>query len=421
MAIVDETTKLPIATFCRNSGLHPLHAMGVSLESLNSRVGCNGIIPTYEWQYADAVSRNEIARAIRGAESDIEEIVGSKLIPQWVVSERVSLPRPFNPEYSFFGIANQRGYLHGFNAKWGNFIQSGIRTKSLIAATQAITWDAADTYGWKAYGTIGPIATTVTEVSEIAAYYPGTSAADKYEIRPIKVKITGGQLTIRVARELCVLEAEQNGIVSAPTVNGIDDTKFLEEIDVYRVYNDPATSANIIWESIPAGCGYCDGSGSCESCGYYTQSACVTARDYESSLLAWTPADYAAGEWTPASMVIARAPDMLNLWYRSGIGQEAYVDGDGYTELNMANQYMRAVVLLATSRLDRPICGCLADVFAQKQADLAFSGGATELAKYNITKDDLANPFGTKRGAIEAWRIIAKFQTVSRGQGAVLA
>jgi hypothetical protein len=400
---------MPLAEWGRLAGVHPLHLMGINLEDIQTRLGCSTVWAQHEWQMSDSVSREELARAIRSAEDDIEEILGYHLIPWWDADERASLPRHYRAAYSRFSSIDQRGYSHSFRAQWGQYIRSGVRTKSAVALAEAITWAAADSVGWKATGSVA-VATSVTDSNELHLYYPGEAADDLYEIQPISVEISAGTATITFKRELCVLESLEGKVEPWTTaIDGELDANFLGTVDVYRVYNDPSDNATLIWESLP-GCGECLGTG-CDTCGYYHQYACITARDYLHSVLVWTPATYTDGEWVSAARARDRTPDMLTLNYKSG-----FQSPTARYERDMDPRLQRAVYLLSISRLHRTLCGCMSSSFNELQRDMAISEAGTS---FRISDIDLNNPFGTRRGAVEAWRIVSKFPNTNLNRGAV--
>ena len=64
------------------------------------------------------------------------------------------------------------------------------------------------------------------------------------------------------------------------------------------------------------------------------------------------------------------------------------------------------VAHFAAALLRKPPCECNKLDFEHWQQDLAFAGGVGEASLFNLSAGELANPFGTRRGMIEAWRAV---------------
>lgn len=401
---MSEITKLPLAKWGEYAGIHPLHLYGISTTEIQAGpFSCGTVWSQHEWQKTDAVSRDEVLRAIRSAEDDIEDVLGHHLIPTWDYGELVRLPRPYRSELVWTDTFDFRGFPHGFFAKWGHFIDAGFRHKELIddpVNPTPITWDAADAdSGWPQFGTV-TVNTTVTDPEEIHVYYPGENGDDEFEIRPVQVSISGGVATIRIRRELCALQSLYNSMLPFTSpIDGSNDANFTGSVDVYRVYNDPSVNAQLIWEY-----------------DNITQSGRIFARDNLPSLLSYEPANYVNGAWSNCISICAgRNPDSLRAWYRSG-----WVNPRTGLYNEMDPLFARAVAMLSIARLNRPPCGCMQEAFTEYQMDLSVSGGGNTVA-HQITDEELANPLGTKRGAVNAWRIISRFPSRNPNRTGVIA
>src|SRR3972149_7695618 len=95
MARAMTPTKLPLATWAKYMGVHPVHFGQVNMDT---NPHCSDIYYQYEWQTADHTSREEIARVIAEAEAKIEEALGYRLAPSWEIDEWRPTTRPFSPE-----------------------------------------------------------------------------------------------------------------------------------------------------------------------------------------------------------------------------------------------------------------------------------------------------------------------------------
>lgn len=419
MTVASELTRMSLAAWARQVGVHPMHIHGVSTDLLSkNRPICEKNWQSKEWQAADMVSRDEVFRTIRSAEDDIESILGYHLLPAWDANERIMLQRYYKPEQPWFGALNIRGYRHGFNAKWGQFITAGQRAKTAMAEATAITWSTADAaLDWKYWATVTVPVVTAPDLDEVHVYYPGKDANDYYEIRPITVTLNDDEdeITIRFRRELTVLEDLETSYSTNPKpIRGEVDANFLATVDVYRVYNDPSVNATLLWDGRP-GCNTCTSdTGECASCGSNHQSACISATNPKYSALTWTPATYADGVYTDAEPCIGRTPDALRLYYKSGLAAHAGAHERGEIDPRLA----RAVTLLSVARLTRTLCGCMTAFFQENQRDMRQVPKGESAVLGNADKN---NPFGTRRGAVEAWRIVSMFPDVNQNRGVVIA
>jgi len=399
-------TKLPLATWARLMGVHPLHFAQVSFTPANAKFpsgNCDSVMAQHEWQEADATSREEVARAIAQAEENIERELGFRLLPSWEVDEWRETMRYFRPELDNLSLTDLRGAAQALKARWGHLVTVGQRATSLLAAGSAITWSdvvaVGDGYDETGTVTVAGLAAAVV-ACEVHIYYPGHAGDPAFEIRPIDVSITAGVATITFRRELAVLEDLLEAFKPL-AAEGADDANFLDEVDVYRVYNDPSAPATLLWENRPTTCGCADDS--CPSCDYSAQTACLNFRgDPANGWLSYEPATYDSDTdaWARQDPSVGRNPDIVRLWYQAGLRDKRVA----CPSRDMETQWALAVARYAASILDRPPCACARETWERWRVDLAFRGGAEELATYELTPSDLGSPFGTAAGAIYAWR-----------------
>ncbi len=399
-------TKLPLARWAQMFGIQPLHVMGVDLQSLTD-AHCEHVWPEHSWQDADAISREDVLQAIAQAEADLEQHLGYRLLPSWEVEEWHELPKPNRPEVIATGLGGARGYnVTVAEGDWGYFLSGGVRTKTLISAAAAVAYSDTDSDSYLDRAQV-TAPTTVTDPQEIAIYYPGKNGDDEWQIRPIEVTIADGVETISFRRELAVIEAALEGF-AFEAIEGTDNAKFLTTVDVYRVANDPQIQASLMWEPL----GSCDcGGATCPVCQFSTQPACFHSRgDPRLSHLVLSPATWNAttAQFDAAALAVGRRPDQARLWYRAGWRDKRLAR----PMIEMDRDLALAVAVYAASMLARSPCDCRSDVFDHWRKDLAFSGGAEELATYNLSARDLDNPLGTRAGAVFAWRRLRRQQTV---------
>lgn len=399
-------TKLDLATFGTMTGLHPTHMAQVYVASNErARSNCGTALAQYEWQDADAISREEMARAIATAESMIERELGYHLLPSWDVDEWQGITQFWRPELTAWNMNDVRGLPLSVKPRWGQLISGGIRGTTLLQADAPITYSSLYSQEYQETATVLATVPEGTAACEIHAFYPGKNGARTYEIRPIVVSVSGTVATITFARENAVLERFQETL-DVREVDGLVDANFLTTVDVYRVYNDPSTMANLLW--LVSGCG-CSGDSACSACTFETATACLNIRGRKDD--GWwtmTPAQWCADEatWDYGCVVNPRRPDAVRLWYYSGY-QNPEDLGLACPLTQLDKQMALTISRLALSLMERPPCGCAAGMWERWQRDLAFQGGAEEYSIYNLSPSDLNNPLGTRAGAVYAWKQIS--------------
>lgn len=400
-------TKLSLYDFAKIVGIHPLHFAQVAFTPADRPQSlCDQVYFQYPWQDADRIGREDIAEGIAEAEELIERSLGFRLAPSWEVDEWRPTEQPYDPSLVRYGYSNLRGERQLVRATWGHFISGGVKTKTLIAANRPIVYTDLDVDAYEEVATITATVAADQDPCEVALYYPGKSAADEYEIRPINVSISGTTATITLRREQLVVEAQVESLSPEPLV-GTDDANFLTLVDVYRRWNDPQTQATLVWE--PTGTCGCV-SGTCEFCAIAQQAACIVPRaDPRLSLLGYAPAEWSADDDTfnSAALALARQPEMVRLYYYAGLRDKSKT-----CTRDMDNQWKRTVAHYACALLDRAPCDCVQTEWEYWREDLALISGSdstsNQKGSYQIDPTELRNPFGTRRGMIDAWRRVTR-------------
>jgi hypothetical protein len=114
--------------------------------------------------------------------------------------------------------------------------------------------------------------------------------------------------------------------------------------------------------------------------------------------------DSTDAQWEADGMVVCRDPDFVKTWYYCGMIDDGYLANTRNDPLPL--RLARAIMWLATARLERPLCACsnVSSLSQSLQADIAVAGEGGDM----LSDDALNCPFGTKRGEIMAWRAIRK-------------
>ena len=400
MAVSETKTWLSLSDWASIIGVNPLHFAGLSSTKFNNNV-CGDVWFQYAWQHSDRVGREEVAQAIQEAEQEISREVGYNLMPDWTIEERLNYKRPIVPGVYNLSGTNPRGMLKSVELRKGHVISGGVRAKTAIELGSAVVRTDPNGDGYSELCTVS-VATTVTDANEIHAYYAGKSGADRWEIRPIDVSISVGVATITF-KSWQVVENSALDTFDAEPLDGDIAGSYETTIDVYRVYNDPATQVQFMWENAP-GLTCCS---TCDACTLGTQAGCFHLRDPRLGFAVPAPAswnstneDFDTSEWTTC-----REPDQVRFWYYSGY-QDKQLDRYNVT---MSPYWKYAVAFFAASKLDRAVCGCsnVANFIDKWRFDVMTSTYGNGVGvSVNITPEQLTNRLGTTRGALYAWKRI---------------
>jgi len=411
MARASTRTLLPLDRWAAIVGLEPRHFNQVTVANLAPISHCKSIWTQYAWQASDAIGREEVAQAIAEAEARITEALGYYLIPQWVAGEVALTARAWDViDLGSSSLMTPAGRYVGIQAAFGHLISGGVETRDLIATPVigAGQWSDPDGDGYDEICTL-IVATTVTDINEIRMFFAGHDGEDEWEIRPLRsVTITGGNVTIVIDRHLLVDPALWEAL-DPNEVNGLTDANFVASVDVYRVYNDPSQQAQLQWERMPNDCSC--GSASCASCAWGTQWACLQSRDPRLGIFNYQPADWDVDneQFNLAALAVDRRPERVRLYYRSGY-QSPRVKRP---MVEMDSMWEQVIARFSICLLDRPICSC-SNVEAFRTLWTEDRAMISETGRYQVREYDLACPWGTQRGALDAWRYVNRMR-IGRG------
>jgi hypothetical protein len=378
--------------------VHPFHANQLYSNTFLTSLTCGEPWLQFQWQSADRISREELARVIKEAERRIANEVGYNLLPDWAWDERKRTVRPTRPELFNLGWTNARGQRLSTETLWGHVISGGIRASDAIETGVSVnrTDTDGDNYSEEVTATV---TTTVTDPNEIRAYYPGESGADAWEIRPINVSISGTTATITF-KSWQIVKPDLTTRISVEAIDAEDDNNYLDTIDVYRVYNDPQTMVNFLWEPQPRS--VC-GTETCVACTFGTQTGCLMVRDPRLGIMTYWPAEWDAADadYDEVCPTICRQPDQVRLYYYSGNEDKNLTR----SRVEMEDYWKYAVAYYAASLLDREVCDCenVRNFVKRWQVDRARAGRDQV---YTLTTTQADNNLGTREGAIYALNCI---------------
>lgn len=400
---------LSLGRYAQIMGIAPLHFFGATTSTPSPvvfPVDCGGIYPQYSWQNADQVSRDDVALAINVAERDIATIIGAPVAPQWFANEVYRWPRHYRPGVN--GYSDVAGRVPAIMLKNKKVLYGGKRATTLVsAATVAggeMVYTDADSDGFYETCTI-TVTTTVTDIRELQVYFTGKSANDRWRIAPLRsVSVSGGIATIVVDSWLVIDPDLQSAYPTADGWAAIEANStgsFVTSLDVYRVYNNATDAyATLYWENpaIQVPCPSC-GSTGCEVCSLASQNGCIIVMDPEGGRVRATPATYDADSavWQQAAPTRGGSPSLVKLWYRAGDADEDWLSGTKHDPLPDSMAYL--VAILATARLERPLCSCsgLERLSAELRNDMAMDRNA------KLSYLEMSNPLGTRVGEMRVW------------------
>lgn len=424
---------LPLDAWFASMGFNQWHAWGFAdQDALAVTSSCNPVMFEESSQGYDAVGRADIRSAIETAESRLYQYLGYWPAPKFYDTE-ITPSRMADKRFTRAG-----SYDAGWYDRWRNtrlrdnwIVASGIEGLTLVQANAPVTYSDVQSDGYYDYFQIGPIATTITDVREVAIYfnsvdrYDGSAVGETWRVEPIRVTISAGQMTITGKPWLLGRPVLSTG-VQPSVINPADPANFASSVDVYRRYvnRDGTTTdtsqAVVYWQTRPCHGWWCCCGGSCCSCAtdpftgaVYDPAAMATAtarvgiRDPRRGIV--TPAEAAfnatSGVWEGFPTTVCWEPDRFLIRLYAGYP---------LTSLGLMDKRFHDVVArLAAAELQQSICGCAE---AERrvyywQQDLSKTGADKEL--FSVSAKQLDNPFGTRRGHWYAWNFVENMARVT--------
>lgn len=410
-------TLLSLDRFSTIIGVNPAHFSGGAGSTYFPDINqCSDVFFQYMWQQMNNVSREEIAQAIKSAEDDITTVLGYSPAPQWIEQDVRNYPH---------GVISS-GMGKSVPLSQGKFIQGGRRTVTLVDDIVTVTRTDDDGDGFKETATV-TTSTSVTDKCELKVFFAGESGAQIWEIRPARsVTLAAGVVTFKFWSWQFLDPDLQNAIpMSTVTTNDapygvapIDieaDASYVTTCDVYREYNDfTQASATFLWGSA-FGCSNCGGTG-CSACEFVTQDGCIHARDANGTAVVPSPASYDsdASQWNFSTLSVCRDPDLVKLYYKAGEQSQDFLQDKTCDPLS--NYLAETIAMLAVAKIPRPFCTCnnslamTGNLVDGWQRDLSFTGSRQQ-GNFQVSAADLDNPFGTRAGAVLAWKRVGRMSS----------
>jgi hypothetical protein len=416
--LANQTNLLPLESFRRLLGYNPWHFWGMAHSTkVPLSNNCSTLVREYAWQSVDAIGRAEIRAAIARAEEKLTEHAQFAPAPHYV-SETVSYPRYYDRRRWISAPIDADGRWQSIKLGEGYIQALGIEAHTLIG-TVAVTRSDVDGDGLDDTFVTAATATTVTDTNQIAVYFnatdrfTGESVGTRWRIDPVQVSISGGNVTIKGKAWQLVKPIlyegypnDDNNLQLDPT----DSSTYATTVDIYRRYTNADGTTNetaqglLTWETLPSGgIGLCCGSATDSSTdpgAIATAIARVGIRDAVHGVVMPGASSYDAtsGTWAGISWASCHPPDRVLIRYLAGFPLT--------TSGEMDQRWQQIVARLAMAELTSPICSCdkANHQLAYWQTDLARTGGNNDDQYGAVSQTDLNNPFGTRRGHVQAWR-----------------
>jgi hypothetical protein len=409
---------LPLESWRDSINYHPYHFWGLGGQIVPVTSNCNSIVPQYGYQQADVVGRHGIRSAIQTAEERIEPHLGFYPAPRYC-EDTVAWPAYPKVDVHRLGYAGANDRWLTVNVPHKHVQTVGVEKIVAVGLASVVTLSDANGDGLVDKFTVTANAPVgLVDLTQIVVYFSaadrftGDSFEERWRIAPIRTSLSGGVLTITGPAWLLVKPILYESMALNP-LDAADTTNYASTLDVcWRYpYTEGTTLADasliFIWQTPPYPMiNYNIVFASTDPAGYAWAIGRATLTDSVNGVLGIGESCYNAttGAWDAvpwySSIYKFRQPDRVIVRYLAGFP----LDKSG----RMSSNYATAVSRLAAAEMPNRICACDSSnrELARWQFDLARSAGANDEAYGYISREDLGNPFGTRRGQVEAWKFV---------------
>lgn len=378
MPITDDLLQstLQLEHFRQVLGINPYHFWQMHFTT-SPVISCSSVYTHYRWVGERGPGRYDFIQAVNQAEHNLAKLLDYALGYNYVEHETVKLVQPRQVAW--------RITPNTLNTKYQRIINVGKRTWDLIGPVTLWAPPTPDHTNENISFTVN--LAEATPACELKVCYPGTTVP----IEPVSISISGLVATIVIKRWMLGKPADWE---SGVTIDADHMANLLTTVDVYHVWSDPAQQVTVAWEPdiYVCGCGSID----CPVCALALQTACAVQGIYKLGVVGWQPATFSNTAYAAVALARPRHPDLAFINYAHGL-----IDDQCYAPI----YWRRVITLLALAYLDTGLCGCSEVIQAINywQEDLSRS---SDKQTFNISPSDLENPFGRRRGAINAWNAV---------------
>ena len=365
---------LALDTWRQHMALMPWHFWQFSSSTIPLTGVCNGLTGMtreYAWQSGDSAGRSEVRAALATAEERITAYLGYDLMP----TNRTVIMDVAWPMWT---------YPQRFTLPYAHLQAIGQEVLALLGE-EGVSYSDRDSDGLAETASV-IFATTETNADNLVLMvaaddrWDGTDAGDRWQLQPTQIVISSGVATVTLPRWVMARPVLYEG-VSGAALDPTDDTAVLSTVEVYQRSIDTTNAL--------------------------TCSACACSLVSSTSTLDATKATVI----NSAASVFDLCPtcptcgtcEQLTIQYVAGLARQ-----NG----RVPTPYAAAAARLAAAELAQSICACESAnrELYRWQYDLAQTG-ANQETYGAVSADDLSNPFGTRRGAVTAWRMLRHLHT----------
>ena len=389
MARADTETLLSLDEWANVLQINPYEfnaAIG-GLPSIALR-GCDSVFFPYSYQQ-DFMSWESIAQAISQAESMVAERVGYYFAPKQFENELV--PYPQGAQSAF-----QRGMSHTpsllfkpVRLEWAKICNVGTYSETEIESDVAVTFDDNNGDGIPDTFSITVTVDENTDPESFVVYIPQslrtypTERTQKWEVRPVRVDISGTTATITGhAALLAKPELQEVYDVSGVSIDLSDSNDRVELLDVYQRTIDTSNAITAFWNSDFA----------------LKSTASANATLSSGSASADLDMGYIRPRIDMSTYYGRGAPQTLRVSYVAGVTRK-----NG----KMRPEFARIITYLSVALLNQEKCGC-------ERSDRIIRHwrmypNSDENDNRPMTPQEVNdNPFGARNGARFAWREVQR-------------
>jgi hypothetical protein len=402
-------------------GYDPFHFWQLSNSGINPvRSNCNTLMREYAWQQVQQLGRADIRQAIATAEQRLTEHLHYAPYPRYF-EEVIPLHRSMWHIDCYGGGWGCGSKCVNVRLGVGKIQAFGIRAFETVASNLTLT--VSDQDGDTLYDTF---TVSIDDADSLEDYdntylYPTSAnlpladrnpAVNGYECKYL-VKPFDYSVDESIPPPILTLYGRAWQIVKPTLYQGVGGNNsaakdpnqtatYSSALNVLRHYTNgdgvTTDTAAVIFEyDNPCTCGYgcCAGDLPYQRLG---QGVMKDAGTGEVTLYLAT-FDPETEAWSPSSLCECRFPDRVRVRYYAGDDNPCKWD--------------EVIARLAIAELTRRPCGCdnVADEFTRWYTDRAITDPNKSFA---FKEDDLSNPFGTREGALYAWRRVVQ-QILVRG------
>jgi len=405
MARASFNTLLSLDRYARILGINPVAFNGASQINLSDGNilfpidnAQNNIWPQFAWQNADQISREELARQIWIAESDIASYIGYYPAPKWIDNEVHYFENNFRPEYgqSMYDAKWQEPSVH---VNFGYFITGGIR-KVTFVSSRSVQYLDIDGDGWPEQAKIEvTLPTATTDIKTVKIFFHDHSGEQEWEIRPVIRKTQVGAAAVFYFDSWLFIDPDISEALPSgePTGKSVDITEtdnFVDTVDAYIETND-FSQPSAVFSTIEKESGAITSTdGFLYSKTGNIHNVVPVPGTYNSTTGAWERVLNCEGYDYFKLNYYAGAKDTSSIWGRYG----------DY----LSDYFATTIAYLATARLDRIFYAnnnatSLQDSLRKEMIE-------TEDGKFRMVTDEMSNcPFGTKYGEYLVYKRLSKF------------